>query len=86
MLLLPTTHANHCHIAHAYQHCLRALARLASCGCLRCACSQVDVGDGKTAVCIFVPVPQLGMYQKLIKENGLIEELQKKFSGKGESD
>ena len=30
--------------------------------------TQVDVGDGKTAVCIFVPVPQLGLVQKLIKE------------------
>ncbi len=38
--------------------------------------------DGKNAVVIFVPFPQLVHYQKLIKEKGLLEELEKKFSGK----
>ena len=31
---------------------------------------------------IFVPVPQLPLYKKMIKERSLIEELEKKFSGK----
>lgn len=33
-------------------------------------------------ILVFVPVPQLSQYQKLIKERSLIEELEKKFSGK----
>lgn len=43
---------------------------------------EIEVADGKKAVLVFVPVPQLALYQKMIKEKGLIEELEKKFSGK----
>jgi small subunit ribosomal protein S7e len=47
-----------------------------------CSAKEVDVGAGKKAVLIFVPVPQLPTYKKMIKERSLIEELEKKFSGK----
>ena len=43
---------------------------------------EVDLGEGKKAVVIFVPTPQLTAFQKLIREKGLIEELEKKLSGK----
>jgi small subunit ribosomal protein S7e len=45
------------------------------------AAKEVDVGGGKLAIVIFVPVPHLAQFQKIIKERSLIEELQKKFSG-----
>ena len=38
--------------------------------------------SNKRAILVFVPVPQLVQYQKMIKERNLIEELEKKFSGK----
>eukprot|EP01147_Barroeca_monosierra_P009854 gene9854-2045_t len=47
-----------------------------------CAAKEVTINADKKALLIFVPVPQLSMYQKLIKERSLIEELEKKFSGK----
>ena len=43
---------------------------------------ELDTAEGKKAVLIFVPIPQLSLYQKMTKELGLIEELEKKFSGK----
>jgi small subunit ribosomal protein S7e len=43
---------------------------------------EVEVGGGRRAVLIFVPVPQVPQYQKMIKERSLIEELEKKFSSK----
>jgi small subunit ribosomal protein S7e len=42
---------------------------------------EVDVDASKKAVVIFVPVPQLAQYQRMIKEKDLIDELEKKFSG-----
>jgi len=45
------------------------------------AAKEVDVGGGKQCIVIFVPVPQLAQFQKIIKERSLIEELEKKFSG-----
>ncbi|EGD76096.1 ribosomal protein S7 [Salpingoeca rosetta] len=47
-----------------------------------CAAKEIDITADKKAILIFVPVPQLAKYQKLIKERSLIEELEKKFSGK----
>jgi hypothetical protein len=47
-----------------------------------CLPQEVDLGAGKKAVLVFVPVPQLPLYKKMIKERSLIEELEKKFSGK----
>eukprot|EP00045_Choanoeca_perplexa_P022038 m.8159 g.8159 ORF g.8159 m.8159 type:complete len:190 (+) comp9085_c0_seq1:92-661(+) len=47
-----------------------------------CSAKEVDIAGGKKAVLIFVPVPQLPLYKKMIKERSLIEELEKKFSGK----
>jgi len=41
---------------------------------------EVDVGGGKKAIIIFVPVPQLKSFQKL--QIRLVRELEKKFSGK----
>eukprot|EP00054_Salpingoeca_dolichothecata_P031394 m.263370 g.263370 ORF g.263370 m.263370 type:complete len:195 (+) comp26897_c0_seq1:45-629(+) len=46
------------------------------------AAKEVELSDGKKVVVIFVPVPQLPQYQKMIRENSLIDELEKKFSGK----
>ena len=46
------------------------------------AMQEFSLGDGKSAIAVFVPFPQYSHYQKLIKEKGLIEELEKKFSGK----
>eukprot|EP00053_Salpingoeca_punica_P000645 m.29659 g.29659 ORF g.29659 m.29659 type:complete len:197 (+) comp10462_c0_seq1:50-640(+) len=43
---------------------------------------EVDIGDNKRALIVFVPPPQLPVYQKMIKEKNLLEELEKKFSGK----
>lgn len=43
---------------------------------------EVDVGGGKQCIVIFVPVPHLSKFQKIVKERSLIEELEKKFSGK----
>lgn len=43
---------------------------------------EIALGEGKTCIIIFVPVPQLGVFQKLTKERSLIEELEKKFSGR----
>jgi len=43
---------------------------------------EVDIGDGKKVIVVYVPVAQLGQFQKIIKEKSLIEELEKKFSGK----
>merc|ERR1712234_71823 len=44
------------------------------------AAKEVDVGGGKKAIVIFVPVPQLKAYQKI--QTRLIRELEKKFSGR----
>ncbi len=41
---------------------------------------EVDVSGGKKAVILFVPVPQLGKFQKI--QSRLVRELEKKFSGK----
>ena len=41
---------------------------------------EVDVGGGKKAIVIFVPVPQLRQFQKI--QVRLVRELEKKFSGK----
>merc|ERR1712093_57609 len=46
------------------------------------AAKEVDIRDGRKAVVIFVPVPKLAQFQKLIKQKNLIGELEKKFSGK----
>jgi small subunit ribosomal protein S7e len=43
------------------------------------AAKEVEVG-GKKAVIIFVPVPQLRLFQKI--QTRLVRELEKKFSGK----
>jgi len=43
------------------------------------AAKEIDV-EGKKAIMIFVPVPQLRMYQKI--QTRLVRELEKKFSGK----
>ena len=40
---------------------------------------EIDV-QGKKAIIIFVPVPQLRSYQKI--QTRLVRELEKKFSGK----
>jgi len=44
------------------------------------AAKEVEVGAGRKAIVIFVPVPQLKAYQKI--QTRLIRELEKKFSGK----
>jgi len=44
------------------------------------AAKEVDVGSGRKALVIFVPVPELKAYQKI--QTRLIRELEKKFSGK----
>jgi len=41
---------------------------------------EIDVGGGKKAIVIFVPVPQLKTFQKI--QIRLVRELEKKFSGK----
>jgi len=41
---------------------------------------EVEVGHGKKAIVIFVPVPQLKAFQKL--QTRVVRELEKKFSGK----
>merc|ERR1712029_1270275 len=41
---------------------------------------EVEVGQGKKAIVIFVPVPQLNAFQKI--QTRLVRELEKKFSGK----
>ena len=43
---------------------------------------EVQTGDRSSAIAVFVPFPQYAHFQKLIKEKGLIQELEKKFSGK----
>jgi len=43
---------------------------------------EVDVGDNKRAIVVFVPPPQLDQFQRMVRERSLIEELEKKFSGK----
>lgn len=45
------------------------------------AAKEIDIGGGKQCIVIFVPVPMLAQFQKIIKERSLIEELEKKFSG-----
>jgi hypothetical protein len=45
------------------------------------AAKEIDLGAGKQCIVIFVPVPMLAQFQKIIKERSLIEELEKKFSG-----
>ena len=45
------------------------------------AAKEVDIGGGKQCIVIFVPVPMLTQFQKIIKERALVEELEKKFSG-----
>merc|ERR1712093_138623 len=44
------------------------------------AAKEVDVGDGKKAVIIFVPFPQLGAFKRV--HSRIVGELEKKFSGK----
>uniref|UniRef100_F6X4T0 40S ribosomal protein S7 n=3 Tax=Ciona intestinalis TaxID=7719 RepID=F6X4T0_CIOIN len=44
------------------------------------AAKEVDVGGGRKAAVIFVPVPQLRQFQKI--QVRLVRELEKKFSGK----
>merc|ERR1712193_184317 len=44
------------------------------------AAKEVEVGAGKKAIVIFVPVPQLKAFQKI--QTRLVRELEKKFSGK----
>merc|ERR1712014_451023 len=44
------------------------------------AAKEVEVGQGKKAIVIFVPVPQLKAFQKI--QTRLVRELEKKFSGK----
>merc|ERR1712124_27581 len=44
------------------------------------AAKEVDVGGGKKAIVIFVPVPQLRQFQKI--QVRLVRELEKKFAGK----
>ena len=44
------------------------------------AAKEVEVGAGKKAIVIFVPVPQLRAFQKI--QTRLVRELEKKFSGK----
>jgi len=41
---------------------------------------EIDVGGGKKAIVIYVPVPQLKTFQKI--QIRLVRELEKKFSGK----
>jgi len=41
---------------------------------------EIDVGSGKRAIVIYVPVPQLKTFQKI--QIRLVRELEKKFSGK----
>jgi len=43
---------------------------------------ELDVNSGKKVIVVYVPVSQLAQFQKIIKEKGLVEELEKKFSGK----
>merc|ERR1712010_249735 len=47
-----------------------------------CFAKEIDVGGGRRAILVFVPVPQMPQDQKMIKERSLIEELEKKFSSK----
>uniref|UniRef100_UPI00358EE4C3 small ribosomal subunit protein eS7-like n=1 Tax=Myxine glutinosa TaxID=7769 RepID=UPI00358EE4C3 len=44
------------------------------------ASKEIDVGGGRKAILIFVPVPQLKAFQKI--QVRLVRELEKKFSGK----
>ncbi|KAK7832104.1 hypothetical protein U0070_015251 [Myodes glareolus] len=44
------------------------------------AAKDIEVGGGRKAVIIFVPVPQLKSFQKI--QVRLVRELEKKFSGK----
>ncbi|CAK8691796.1 unnamed protein product [Clavelina lepadiformis] len=44
------------------------------------AAKEVDVGAGRKAIIVFVPVPQLRQFQKI--QVRLVRELEKKFSGK----
>merc|ERR1739838_426034 len=44
------------------------------------AAKEVDVGAGKKAIVIFMPVPQIKSFQKI--QTRLVRELEKKFSGK----
>merc|ERR1711931_259093 len=44
------------------------------------AAKEVEVGQGKKSIVIFVPVPQLRAFQKI--QVRLVRELEKKFSGK----
>lgn len=41
---------------------------------------EIEVGGGRKAIIIFVPVPQLKSFQKI--QVRLVRELEKKFSGK----
>nr|CAA40177.1 ribosomal protein S8 [Rattus norvegicus] len=45
------------------------------------AAKEIEVGGGRKAIIIFVPVPQLKSFQKMAK-SGKVRELEKKFSGK----
>merc|ERR1712000_471923 len=37
-----------------------------------CSAKEIDVGGGRRAILVFVPVPQMPQYQKMIKERSLI--------------
>merc|ERR1711951_244646 len=41
---------------------------------------EIEIGKGKKAIVVFVPVPQLKAFQKI--QSRLVRELEKKFSGK----
>merc|ERR1711919_26794 len=41
---------------------------------------EIEIGKGKKAIVVFVPVPQLKAFQKI--QVRLVRELEKKFSGK----
>ena len=44
------------------------------------AAKEVEIGQGKKAIVIFMPVPQVKAFQKI--QTRLVRELEKKFSGK----
>ncbi len=52
---------------------------------LKATLREVHITSAKqvdNSVLIFVPVPQLSTFQKLVKEKNLVDELEKKFTGK----
>eukprot|EP00049_Salpingoeca_infusionum_P024293 m.15523 g.15523 ORF g.15523 m.15523 type:complete len:186 (-) comp6642_c0_seq1:1585-2142(-) len=47
-----------------------------------CSAKEIELSSGKKAVAVFVPVPQLALYQKMIADRSLIDELEKKMGGR----